>query len=72
MEGSIVVDGVLASCYPSAHHDLAQISMTPMRWFPKIIEWIFGDEKGFQGYARMAEYLGLWVLPNKSEYGNMI
>ena len=72
MEGSIVVDGVLASCYPSAHDDLAQITMTPIRWFPEIFEWIFGDDNGFQCYASMAEYLGLSVLPNKSEYGNMI
>ena len=45
MEGSIVVDSVLASCYPSAHHDLAHIALTPIRWFPKIFEWIFGDDK---------------------------
>ena len=72
MEGSIVVDGVLASCYPSTYHDLAQISMTPIRWYPKIFEWIFGEENGFQGYVRMAEDLGIWVMPKKSEYENII
>ena len=58
-----MVDGVLASCYPSAHHDLAHIGMTPIRWFLKIFEWIFGDENGFQGYVRMCEELGMWVIP---------
>ena len=68
MDRSIVVDGVLASCYPSAHHDLAHITMTPMLWFPQIFEWIIGDDKGIQGYAKMAEDLGLWVIPSKPEY----
>ena len=36
MEGNIVVDGVLASCYAFADHDLAHIGITPMRWFPDI------------------------------------
>ena len=65
MEGSIVVDGVLASCYPSAQHDLAHIGMAPIRWFPKIFEWIFGDEHGIQGYVKMAEDLGQWILPKE-------
>ena len=63
MEGNIVVDGELASCYPSSDHDLAHIGMTPMRWFPEIIEWIYGGDIGFSIYARMQEDLGLWVLP---------
>ena len=69
MEGNIVVDGVLASCYPSAHHDMAQVTMIPIKWFPKMLEWIFGYENGFLGYVRMVEDLGLWVLPKKPEYG---
>ena len=72
MEGNIVLDGVLASCYPSAHHDLAQITMTPIAWLPKIMEGIFGDENGFQGYVRLVEDLSLWVLPKGPDYENMI
>ena len=68
MEGSLVVDGVLASCYPSALHDLAHIAMTPIRIFPIIIEWIFGYEKGILGFVMMAEDLGQWVLPKKAEH----
>ena len=37
-EGIIMVDGVLASCYPSVNHDLSQIGMTPMQWFPEVVE----------------------------------
>ena len=71
MRESIVVDGVLVTCYPSAHHDLAHIAMTPIRWFPKIYEWIFGDEIGIQGYVKMTEGLGLWVLPKEPIFGNL-
>ena len=34
MEGSIIVDGILASCFTSIPNDLALIGMTPARWFP--------------------------------------
>ena len=61
MAGTIVVDGVLASCYLSTHHDITQITMAPIVWDTKIMEGIFGDENGFQGYVRMVEELGLWI-----------
>ena len=35
MEGNIIVDGVLASCYVSPDHDLAHIAMTPCDGFQK-------------------------------------
>ena len=63
MEGNIVVDGVLASCYASFDHTLSHIGMTPMRWFPEIMELIFGEENGIQGFAEIAECLGKWLLP---------
>ena len=37
MGGNIVVDGVLASCYALSDHDLVHIVMTPMRWFPAMM-----------------------------------
>ena len=64
MEGNIIVDGVLVSCYSSADHDLAHFTMAPMRWFPKIIQWIFGEESGFQGYVRINECIGRWLNAN--------
>ena len=64
MEGNIIIDGVLASCYPSGHHDVSHVTMAPMRWFPEIIEWIFGENKGVQVYVSIAEDLGGWLLSN--------
>ena len=46
-----MVNGILASCYASFHHDLAHIAMTPMQWYPKVIEWFFGVKNGSPGYV---------------------
>ena len=40
VEGTIVVDGVLASCYASFDHDWAHLLTTPFRWLP----WLFESE----------------------------
>ena len=61
-EGNIVADGVLASCYPSVDHDMSHLSMTPIRWFPDIIQWIFGEEDGFLTFVRISEELGKLIL----------
>ena len=59
MEGNIVVDGILASCYADYDHDLSHIGMTAMRWFPGILEWIFGIDKYSQSlFAKMAQDIG--------------
>ena len=63
MEGNIVVDGVLASCYPSSDHDLAHIGMAPIRWFPGITQWIFGEDNGWSVFTKINEGLGKLVLP---------
>ena len=68
MEGNILVDSVLVSCYPSANHDVAHFGMTPIRLFPKMIHQIFGEDNGFQIIASVAEKLGKWVLPHGSIY----
>ena len=70
-EGNIVVDGVLASCYPSAAHDLVHLAMTPILWFPQITQWILGEENGFQIYILIAEDLGRWVLSCVQSYDNI-
>ena len=56
-----MVDGILASCYPSTNHDLAQIGMLPIKYFPVIMEWIFGEDSGSSAYSNIANYLGGWV-----------
>ena len=58
-EGNIVVDGVLASCYASGDHDFEHIMTAPVQWFPKIIEWIFGNDGERPSYINMADDLGI-------------
>ena len=62
MQGSIVVDGVLASCYAFSDHDLAHIGTASIRWIPQIMEWIFGMEKGMLAYGAITEDVGRWIL----------
>ena len=57
MEGNIVVDGVLASCYASTDHDVSHLAMAPMRWFPEITRWIFGDDMDAPSYVNLAKDL---------------
>ena len=71
MEGNIVVDGILASSYLGVDHDLAHIAMTPIRWFPKLAEWILDEENGCSIFIAIAEDLGKLVLSSQgmtSEY----
>ena len=63
MEGSIVVDGVLASCYALINHDLSHLMLTPIRWFPGLTGWIFGEDDGISGFAEVLADLGGLGLP---------
>ena len=63
MEGNIVVEGVLASCYGSFDHDIAHLVMAPMQMFPEITAWIFGEDKPFPFYVKTAVELGEWIIP---------
>ena len=65
MEGNIMVDGVLASCYALTSHDLSHFSTTDIRWFPKITQWIFGENNGSLVYASIAEHLATWIAHNQ-------
>ena len=68
MEGTIVVDRILASCYPSVHHDIAHLVMTPIRYFPQLIMSIFHEENGFSGFVKIMEDLGRWENPNSQQF----
>ena len=59
-EGNIMVDGVLASCYAFEHHDLAHFGMAPLRWFPEVTGWIFGEDNGYQVFAEITK--SFWEL----------
>ena len=59
MEGNILVDGVLASCYASVNHDLAHVVMKPLLWFPSMMGLLLGEEKSTQHtYATILEHVG--------------
>ena len=62
MEGNIVVDDVLASCYADIDHDMSHFGMTTIRWFPKMIQWIFGEDNGIQSYTNLAKCIANWML----------
>ena len=63
MEGKMVVDGIWASCYAIVDHDLAQIAMKPIQWYPDIIDMVFGDENGVSVFVSVFQDFGRWVLP---------
>ena len=64
-DSNIVVDGVLASCYASFDQDLAHFAMTPIHWFPEIMDWIFGVENGNPGFVKTAKEFARLVLPHE-------
>ena len=67
-EGNIIVDEVLASSYASTvDHHSAHFATAPIRWFPDIIQMIFGEEEGISAFMRINEKLGIWFLP----YGHL-
>ena len=68
-EGNIIVDGVLASCYPSTDHNLAHFAMTPIQWFPETKHWMFSEGNGFPVYVQITEELGNWILSEKQTMG---
>ena len=68
-EGNIIVNGILASCYPSVHHDVAHIGMIPIRLFPKMTEWIFGEGNESPDYVTMMEEISKWIFPEEQGWG---
>ena len=67
MEGKIMVDEVLASCYPSADHDILHNGLVLVRYFPEVISWIFGEDNGFSSYIKIIEHCHK-VDNNKQSY----
>ena len=65
MEGKVIVDGILASCYADFDHDLAHVIMTPMQILSKSMEWIFGEDAGFPVFVNTARELGMLLLPDE-------
>ena len=63
MEGTILVNGILASCYAYGDHDFAHLGMMPIRWFPEMIQWIFGMGNEFPVYVETMGDLAGWIMP---------
>ena len=61
-----MVDRILASCYASFDHDLAHFAITPMQWFPDIIEWIFGGKNAIPTYVGIVKSVGRYFIPSDS------
>ena len=68
VEGNIIVNGVLASCYTSTHHDLAEYIMKPNQWYPAIINWILGIDDGSPVYVTTLKEVKKWLHPNDIQY----
>ena len=64
MDGNIVVDEVLASCYAFSDHDVAHIVTLPLRWFPEIMDWIFAFDNESVAYANIWQDVGRFMLPS--------
>ena len=64
MEGNLVVDGIVASCYALCDHDLANFAMKPIQWYPGIMKWIFGVDNGSPIFVATAKEVGKWVNLN--------
>ena len=67
MEGSITVNGILASCYPSVDHNSGHIGMTPLQWIPWMVEQICGEDNGLKGYAAITEHMSI-LTPYLEQY----
>ena len=63
MEGNILVAGVLTSCYGIVDHDIVQIVVKPIQWYPGVVEFVFGDENGIPLFLSLAQDFGRWVMP---------
>ena len=63
VEGNIMVDRVLASCYDSIHHEVAHSLIKPVQWYLGMVEWIFGDGSGPSAYVGILEDVNRGVVP---------
>ena len=44
VEGNIVVNGIVASCYAGYDQNLAHFALTPLGWFPEKVNRLFGND----------------------------
>ena len=61
MDGNIIVEEVLASCYAFPDHHMAHLAMMPIRWFLEMMNGIFVADFD-SGYIKILQNIGRWVL----------
>lgn len=72
MQGSVVVDHVLASCYAVIQdHELAHWALVPVRLAHWLSSWLWSARSGAQGdgvhwYSELLYHLGTWLLDGRS------
>ena len=66
VEGSIIVDDVLASCYASVDHDIAHFAMAPMKRFPGLVDLFVAENNDSPVFVDIVKELTKLFLP--SEY----
>ena len=71
-DGNIIVDGVLASSYAYFDHDMAHFMVTPLQWFPEIMEWIFGEGIGLPVIVSMMREMAMLMLPEDHVFNHEI
>ena len=64
-EGTLIVNGVLASSYASCDHDIAHIGMMPIQWVPEIVEWLFGEDDGTLYFVKIDKAATRMLLPTE-------
>ena len=55
MEGNIMVDGVLASCYANYDHDRSHFAVAPISWMLGLIEAVFNVHTDSPGYVGLVD-----------------
>ncbi|XP_023216790.1 sonic hedgehog protein-like [Centruroides sculpturatus] len=66
--GTLLVDGILASCYASYDHYWAQIFLSPVRWFPNIFNQNSLQPVGVMPYVKILKFLAGALFPSNLKF----
>ena len=47
---------------------MAHFAMSPMRWFPEVMDWMLGEENESPVYVQIIEDFGRWVFQEELMY----
>ncbi|XP_067140721.1 sonic hedgehog protein-like [Centruroides vittatus] len=66
--GTLLVDGILASCYASYDHYWGQIFLSPVRWFPNIFNQNSLQPVGVMPYVKILKFLAGALFPSNLKF----